>query len=98
MKHLIGTGLLSLIYLFPGYTQEVTRVPFEATNNRTYVTVKIGNLTIPYILLDTGFGSDGLMLFKEAYRDSLELDHATAAQIGAAGSGDGAPEPAGTGV
>ena len=90
MKHLIGTGLLSLIYLFPGYTQEVTRVPFEATNNRTYVTVKIGNLTIPYILLDTGFGSDGLMLFKEAYRDSLELDHAMAAQIGGAGSGEDA--------
>jgi hypothetical protein len=90
MKHLIGAGLLSLICLFQGYAQEVTSVPFETTNNRTYVTVKIGNLTIPYILLDTGFGSDGLMLFKEAYRDSLELDHVTAAQIGGAGSGEDA--------
>jgi len=90
MKHLIGAGLLSFICLFQGYAQGIARVPFEATNNRTYVTIQIGNLTIPYILLDTGFGSDGLMLFKEAYRDSLKLDHAMAAQIGGAGSGEDA--------
>ena len=90
MKPLIGAGLLSILFLSAGYAQVATRVPFEATNNRTYVTIRIGTITIPYILLDTGFGSDGLMLFKEAYRDSLELDHAMAARIGGAGSGEDA--------
>lgn len=90
MKHLALCGLFSCQFLLLGYGQEVARIPFNATNNRTYVTVQIGNLTIPYILLDTGFGSDGLMLFKEAYRDSLELDHVMAAQIGGAGSGEDA--------
>ncbi len=65
-------------------------IPIQAKNNRTYITVKIGELIIPNILLDTGFASDGLMLFNPAYRDSLDVNRLTEVRIGGAGSGDDA--------
>ncbi len=65
-------------------------VPIVVKNNRTYVTIRIGDLLIPDILLDTGFGFDGILLFKESYKDSLDVTKAMEVQMGGAGSGDAA--------
>jgi hypothetical protein len=69
-------------------SQESHAIPVVVQNNRTYVTVKIGSLVIPDILIDTGFAYDGLMLFNPSYRDSLDITRAISVTVGGAGSGD----------
>jgi len=63
-------------------------IPLKVERDRTLVTVKIGELTIPDILLDTGFAFDGLMIYNPDYRDSLDLSEAMEVRIGGAGSGE----------
>lgn len=65
-------------------------VPVESKNNRTYLTIRIDEMVIPDILLDTGFAFDGLMLFNPAYMDSLDYTNAAGVSIGGAGSGNDA--------
>ena len=64
-------------------------IPIEFKNSRTYITIQVGPLRIPNILLDTGFAFDGLMLFNPAYRDSLDTGIIRDVQIGGAGDGEG---------
>ncbi len=70
-------------------SQGTHSVPIESKNNRTYVTIKLANITIPDILLDTGFSFDGVMLFNPSYRDSFNISRAADVKIGGAGSGEG---------
>ncbi|HSG26922.1 MAG TPA: hypothetical protein VLA34_00480 [Candidatus Krumholzibacterium sp.] len=63
-------------------------IPFEEVRGKTHVTVRIGGVEIPDILLDTGFAFDGLMVYNPDYQDSLDLAGAVEVQIGGAGSGD----------
>jgi hypothetical protein len=63
-------------------------IPLKVERNRTLVTVKIGNIVIPNILIDTGFGFDGLMIYNPAYRDSLDLTNTIKIEIGGAGRGE----------
>ena len=63
-------------------------LPLEIIRNKTHVTVQIGEVTVPDILLDTGFSFDGLMLYNPDYRDSLDLSDAITVRIGGAGSGE----------
>jgi hypothetical protein len=79
-----------LILSFSASAQKKNSIPIDIKNNRTYVKVKIGNVMITDILLDTGFSYDGLMIFNPAYRDSLDLAGASEVQVGGAGSGDAA--------
>lgn len=62
-------------------------VPLNTSRGKSHVAVRIGELTVPDILLDTGFAFDGLMIYSPAYRDSLDLDGAVEVRIGGAGSG-----------
>lgn len=48
--------------------------------------VRIGNVTIPDILLDTGFDYDGIIIYNTAYRDSLDLTGAFQVSLGGAGN------------
>ena len=62
-------------------------IPLEETRNVSTVTVRVGDVVIPRILLDTGFAFDGLMIYKPSYRDSLDLTKAIEVKIPGAGSG-----------
>jgi hypothetical protein len=89
MKKFIMLFTVTLI-TYSSLSQMKQIIPVESKNNRTYLTVKIGEHFIPDILLDSGFASDGLMLFNPAYRDSLDVGRVTEVRIGGAGSGEGA--------
>jgi hypothetical protein len=71
-------------------SQEGDVIPLNNIRNKAHVTVKIGEVVIPDILLDTGFAFDGLMIFNPEYRDSLDLSNAITVRIGGAGSGEAA--------
>jgi len=88
MKNIVLIFCLASIFAFSGSCQYKNQVPVTVKNNRTYVTIQIGKMLIPDILLDTGFAYDGLMIFNQAYKDSLDLTKAVDVQIGGAGSGD----------
>ena len=47
-------------------SQVIHTVPIESKNNRTYLSIRIGEMVIHDILLDTGFAFDGLILFNPA--------------------------------
>ncbi len=68
--------------------QEKSVIPLKVERNKSLVTVKIGNVVIPKILLDTGFAFDGLMIHNPDYKDSLDLSNAKEVRIGGAGSGE----------
>jgi len=87
MKTLLLTTQLVILVGCTCLAQTENSVPVEIKYNRTYVTVRIGKMTIPNILLDTGFAYDGLMIFNPSYRDSLDLSRAFEVQVGGAGSG-----------
>jgi hypothetical protein len=71
-------------------SQDRTAIPLTLENGRSHVTVRVGDVVIPRILLDTGFAFDGLMIYSPAYRDSLDLGQAVEVKIGGAGTGDAA--------
>jgi hypothetical protein len=68
--------------------QETNSIAIKVARNKTMVAVKIGNLLIPDIILDTGFAYDGVMIYNPAYIDSLDLSRAIEVQLGGAGSGE----------
>jgi hypothetical protein len=90
MKTLVLLIHLVSLLTFSVFAQTGNSIPIEVKYNRTYVTLSIGSITIPNILLDTGFSYDGLMIFNPSYRDSLDLSGAFEVQVGGAGSGDAA--------
>lgn len=64
-------------------------IPIKETRNITVVSVVVGNMTIPNILLDTGFSFDGLLIYNPDYKDSLDLSNTIEVRIGGAGDGEG---------
>jgi hypothetical protein len=52
------------------------------------VIVQIGNITIPDILLDTGFAFDGLMIYNTDYNDSLKFLNPIKVKVPGAGGGE----------
>jgi len=63
-------------------------ISIKNVRNVTLVTVRVDNIVIPDILLDTGFHYDGLMIYNPDYADSLDLANAIEVQVGGAGSGE----------
>jgi len=80
---------LSIIILSSSAKSQVKEViPFKTLRGKTLVTVKIGNVVIPDILLDTGLPFDGIIIYNPDYSDSLDLTHSIDVNIGGAGSGN----------
>ena len=80
---------LSIIILSSSAKSQVKEViPFKTLRGKTLVTVKIGNVVIPDILLDTGLPFDGIIIYNPDYSDSLDLTHSIDVNISGAGSGD----------
>jgi hypothetical protein len=88
MKNSIISFLLITVLSSGADCQEQSVIPLRVERNRSLVTVKIGNVVIPNILLDTGFAFDGLMIYNPDYKDSLDLTNAREVRIGGAGSGE----------
>jgi len=61
-------------------------IPLKVERDRSLVTIKVGNIVIPDILIDTGFAFDGLMIYNPDYRDSLDLTNSIEVRIAGAGS------------
>ncbi len=82
--------LVALLGLFVLSTcsQAGTVVPFRVSRDVSLVTVKIGDVTIPDILLDTGFAFDGVLIYNPDYRDSLALGGAIEVRVPGAGGGE----------
>jgi len=87
MKNSIFFFLLTAVLASYAVCQEKSVIPLKVENNRTLVTVSIGNVVIPNILLDTGCTFDGLLIYNPDYKDSLDLADAQEIDIHGAGSG-----------
>jgi len=85
---LVSLSVCIVVLISPADSQGKSVIPLKVSGNKSLVTVKVGNVVIPDILLDTGFGYDGLIIYNPDYRDSLDLTNAIEAQIGGAGSGN----------
>ncbi len=78
-----------LIAAQPHSDAGVVRVPYMPSRERVVLPVTIGRSRPLRILLDSGMGYDGLLVYNPALRDSLALPHARRARIGGAGAGPG---------
>lgn len=66
-------------------------IPFKLVNNKVLVPVNIGNSRTFDLILDSGFGFDGIILFKGDLADSITLSRRIIVNI--PGAGDGPPSP-----
>jgi len=82
---IISTILLLAVCL---QAQETKEIPIVTKGGKPHVSVRIGSVVIPDILLDTGMSFDGVMVYNPVYADSLDLSGAVQVQVGGAGSGD----------
>jgi hypothetical protein len=88
MKNLITIFLIIITFTFSVVCQEKIVIPIKVERNKTLITIKIGNVVIPDIILDTGYWYDGIMIYHPNYKDSLDLANAIETQMGGAGSGN----------
>lgn len=77
--------IINLIFISCADSQEIANIPINSERNVTLITVKIGDIEIPNILLDSGFPFDGIMIYNPDYSDSIDLTGAVQVQIGGAG-------------
>jgi hypothetical protein len=63
-------------------------IPFGLDRNKTILSVQVGKIRPLKIILDSGMGWDGLLIFKPELRDSLGLLNPREATLGGAGSGN----------
>lgn len=69
--------------------EQINMVPFALANNKTVLTVRVGNSRPLKVILDSGMGWDGLLVFKPELKDSLGLVDAQNTNLGGAGKGNG---------
>ncbi len=67
-------------------------IPFKLVNNKVLVPINIGNSRSFDLILDSGFGFDGMILFNSELADSITLFNRIQVQI--PGAGDGPPTQA----
>ncbi len=86
----ILTRILALVFFSScAISQEPNVIPTKSERNITLVTVKIGDIEVPKILLDTGLPFDGVMIYNPDYRDSFDLSNAVRVKISGAGDEEG---------
>lgn len=69
------------------FCQAPHEIPIAVKHDKTMVTLTIDGVTIPDMILDTGFPYDGVLIYNPEIRDKLDLKGAANARIGGAGSG-----------
>jgi hypothetical protein len=88
MKFVIQSFLIMGILISAVLPHEKITIPIKEQRNRTMISVQVGDLTIPEILLDTGFSFDGLMIYNPDYNDSLNFPDAIKVKVPGAGGGE----------
>ena len=76
------------LYILNLLAEPPTSIPLKSARNRSMVSVQIGNMIIPDILLDTGFAFDGLMIYNTDYNDSLKFLNPIKVKVPGAGGGE----------
>lgn len=66
-------------------------LPFKLINNKVVVPVTVGGSRTLNMILDSGFGYDGIIIFRKELTDSLDLVNRIQAQL--PGAGNGPPTP-----
>lgn len=87
MKFTLSIMLIILVMFSVKVEAQENSIPINEIHNKTHVTVKIGNVIVPDILIDSGFPVDGLMIYNPDYKDSIDLSSAKEVRIPGAGSG-----------
>ena len=87
MKNILIFFLAIILLTSSAICQEAHVIPIKVKRNITIVTVKIGDIEIPDILLDTGLSFDGILIYNPNYKDSLDLTNSIEVSIGGAGDG-----------
>lgn len=89
MKNIKIIILVSLLFavcnINNNLCQNHNSIPIIKERDKTLITIRIGNVTIPKILLDTGFHYDGIIIYNPSYLDSLDLTSAISVNLGGAG-------------
>ncbi len=88
MKKALFLLLLMYVPVVFAMQKDKYTVPLTIEGDRSHVTVRIGDLLIPRILIDSGFAYDGLIIYNPDFRDLLDLTKAMEVKIGGAGSGE----------
>jgi hypothetical protein len=78
---------LALVLVSAGAWAMDPRVPIDLVHSKTLVPVQFEGLRELHLILDTGMGFDGLLLFKPGLKDSLGIRNLIAAKIPGAGGG-----------
>lgn len=60
-------------------------IPIHTERNTTQIDVKIGDIEVPKIILDTGMSNDGLLIYNPEYLSKFDLAESADYQIGGAG-------------
>jgi len=80
--------VLLMLYFLPSLVcQEQTVIPIKEINNKSLISVRFGGFVIDDLLLDTGFTSDGILIYNPDYKDSIDLSNAVEINLGGAGTG-----------
>jgi hypothetical protein len=77
-----------MLLVFAVTSQAATAIPLVTNGPRDLVTIRVGGVVIPDILLDSGFAFDGVIVYNARYLDSLDLSHAVEVRIPGAGGGE----------
>jgi hypothetical protein len=85
-----------LLLILPVFLYETTQgqsgpqyvIPFTLRNNKTILPVRVGDSRPLNIILDSGMGWDGLLLFNPDLMDSLHLKNPVQANLGGGGGGN----------
>lgn len=86
MIRIILISSLILYTSFYLYCQDKQGIRINSDRDITLVSIKIGKIIIPNILLDTGFPWDGVIIYNPSYMDSIDVSKGIQATIGGAGS------------
>lgn len=97
MKHVYAFSIAVIVFFTSftctAYDKAVKHTfPFKLVNNKVLVPVNIGGSRTFDLILDSGFGFDGIILFKGELADSIQLNNRIQVQI--PGAGDGPPSNA----
>ncbi len=88
MQNYVFLVLIMILFTVMASAEETHTIPIKLSRNKTLVSVKIGDVTIPDIMLDTGMPMDGVLIYNPDYQDSLDLNNAMEVNIAGAGSGN----------
>jgi len=69
--------------------EQENAVPFVLANNKTILKVQVGKARPLNVILDSGMGWDGLLVFKPELKDALGLINPQETNLGGAGKGPG---------